>query len=161
MATSTMRRSSHGLTSGGEEGVNWRVHGACGRPDVDPDWWSADGANAIGRARHICLKHCLVLADCTVEREDLPASLRKCVTLAGVHHSKNGEPNQDQPLAKVCPLCSDKPDPAERLRAYWRARKKPVVETRTPGATSTVGSLTKRRTPDPSASRRCEAPASL
>ena len=95
---------AYGLTAA-PPGV-WEHQATCG---IDPDLWHIGewiNWTTIAEARHICLHHCPVLAEC---RRDI-GPMRSTV-VGGVFYGKKGLPADLQPLAERCRLCTPRKAP--------------------------------------------------
>jgi hypothetical protein len=82
-------------------GYIWMMQAACRRPEVDKDWWTSVRLEDKSKARHVCVMHCPVRAQCAA---DIPPS--DCQTIAGVSFNSRGEAMGHQPKINIsCDIC--------------------------------------------------------
>lgn len=79
----------------------WETRALCG---LDPDLWHARVGSVnwggVGEARHICLHHCPVQAECA---QNIPP-MRSAV-VAGVFYNQHLRQADYQPIADRCRIC--------------------------------------------------------
>lgn len=124
-----MTRTAYGLDT--PRDLDWRQQARCAQPDVSPDRWHTDrhrdghdNNGAAGWARHICLHHCPVLAQCRADTDALEPEWRQSCVLGGVIYDYHGRPAAVQRLDEHCWLCAPaavvKPYDAALRRQKWR-----------------------------------------
>jgi len=100
----------------------WYERARCAGDDMDKDWWSEPSEAIKILARHICLNHCPVLAEC-----GLQAKPGIGMTEAGVSYTGKGkspQPMSPQPDVSTvkCFLCSDGPP----VGILYHSNNKPI-----------------------------------
>lgn len=108
-----VRRSAWGF-SGADDEADWRMSAACAS---QPDLWWADAPAVQRWARHICVMHCPVLAQCLAwARRSRPAGGIEGGLLWASAGNNRGVPRRDQPFAMLCDdACYGQPYTASEL----------------------------------------------
>jgi hypothetical protein len=96
-----VRRTAYGLET--PRDIDWRQFARC---RTSPDkWHTGMGASGGGWARHQCLYHCPVLAECHQDAETLPARLRVSTVYGGLIYTVTGNLARAQRLDSHCEDC--------------------------------------------------------
>jgi hypothetical protein len=80
----------------------WPALGTCAQPGMDPDLWHDD--KRWGYARHICINHCPVLAECNAWAQQHPIGGTVLGGLLWVEGHESS-PAVIQPDSPYCSLC--------------------------------------------------------
>lgn len=85
---------------------SWTLDAACASTGL-PDMWASNCRQA-DIARHICLEHCPVLAECEAERARYAGTwdAYRDIVMAGVSYDQSGRPLVRQEVRRACWLCS-------------------------------------------------------
>lgn len=85
--------------------LDWRRFGRCAQRDADPDMWHSKSMNTVAAARHICVYHCPVMAQCLADARATTRTRRVSMVAGGVFFTEHGHEARAQPLKKTCHLC--------------------------------------------------------
>lgn len=87
---------------------------ACRRPDMEPNWWTDTHETMShddcrhGLARHVCLAHCPVLAECAEDEVQWDTDWKGMVVAGTLRSLRYGVAVQSrtQPFLRgLCPFC--------------------------------------------------------
>lgn len=101
-----MPRSAWGLSTPSD--LPWQARARCAQPDVDPDWWSADGQFSQARAVHECVRHCPVRTECEANVAEDPLNVAGTIRAGVLYVGGRSDPRPaaHQPPESSCGWCA-------------------------------------------------------